>query len=368
MRRILLLLALFIGASSLTLGYLSLNNLPPFAKQYVLPEYEKEIILTDEEKSEITINQPSDYHLLPASQHVYQTFNNCGPATLTMVLSWYGTKKTQRELGELMRPYQNPKGDNDDKTIFPAEFTEYARKFEFSSINRPNGTIEQIKFFVENDIPVVVKTWLRPNEDIGHFRIVRGFDNNKKVVIQDDSYHGQNKKIAYDKFLAMWQPFNYGYMLVYPKEKEKVISAILGEEKDGQVAWQNAAERAEREIDFDPENIYSWFNLSVALYHLGDYEKSVNAYEKVEDKLPRRMLWYQIEPILAYQKLGRHERVFQITDNIISSGNRAFSELYQIRGEIYLEKGDKDSARKEFELAILYNENFEPAKLTLKNL
>ena len=41
--------------------------------------------------------------VLPTSYHVFQTFNNCGPAALSMALSHYGIKKTQQELGNELR-------------------------------------------------------------------------------------------------------------------------------------------------------------------------------------------------------------------------------------------------------------------------
>lgn len=306
--------------------------------------------------------------LLPGTKVAYQTFNNCGPATLSMVLSFYDIQKSQKELAEEMRPYQHPKGDNDDKTIFPNEFVSWVEKFGLKAVYYPNGSIQLIKLFIANGIPVVVKTWLRPNEDIGHFRIIRGFDEKAQVFIEDDSYFGPDRRISYFQFMEMWQPFNYGYILVYKPEKEEVVKAILGEEQDLEVAWWQAVNRAQKEIELDPDNIYPIFNLSTSYYHVGEYEKSVAEFEKVESRLPRRMLWYQIEPILAYRELKNYDRVFQISDWIFAHGNRAFSELYQIRGEIYLEKGDKESARREFELALEYNKNFQPAKEALKNL
>lgn len=333
--------------------YKKLTPPPPVETKFVLPE-----------KPSVQ----SDFALLPASRHTYQTFNNCGPATLSMILSWYGIQKSQKELGDEMRPYQNPKGDNDDKTIFPEEFAVWAEKFGFQSVHRVNGTIDLLKLAVANDIPVVVKTWLRVNEDIGHFRIVRGFDERQKVIIQDDSYHGPNKRISYFEFLSMWQPFNYGYIVVYPAEKEELVLTILGEEKDELVAWRNAQVRAQKEAELDPANVYPWFNLSASYYHLGEYQKSTAVFERVEGRLPRRMLWYQIEPILAYQKLKNYDRVFSITDKILSGGNRAYPELYQIRGEIYFEKGDKEAARREFEQAVFYNKNFQAAKRALESL
>lgn len=70
------------------------------------------------------------------------------------------------------------------------------------------------------------------------------------------------------------------------------------------------------------------------------------------------MLWYQIEPILAYQKLDRRDKVFEITNFIIENGNRAFSEVYQIRGEIYEKEGNTEAANTEFAKVYQYNKNF----------
>jgi tetratricopeptide (TPR) repeat protein len=320
------------------------------------------------EKSNVSLVEPGKSALVDNKYHTYQTFNNCGPATLSMILNWYGVKASQSELGDQMRPYQIASGDNDDKTIFTYEFTDWAQKYGLKAVDRRNGDIELLKRFTANGILVVVKTWLHPGEDIGHFRIVRGFDEDAGVIIQDDSYEGPNKKIAYFDFLAMWQPFNYDYIVVYTAESEEKVMAILGDEKDEQISWQNTLTRAQKEGKLDPNNFYPDFNASVASYHLGDYQASVEAFEKVEGKLPRRMLWYQIEPILAYQKLGNYDRVFEIIQRVLDNGNRAFSELYMIRGEIYLESGEKDKAREQFEQALLYNQNLNSAQEALDSL
>lgn len=331
-------------------------------------EQKAENIKQKEEVGLAEVRRPGSSALVSLPVHTYQTFNNCGPATLSMVLSFYGTRASQAELGNLMRPYQNPQGNNDDKTIFTSEFVRWAKSYGFEALSRRNGDIELLKTFTANGIPVVVKTWLRPNEDIGHFRVVRGFDEARGVIIQDDSYHGPNRAIPYDQSLSMWQPFNYDYMVVYSHEQKELVEAILAEEADERVAWENALRRAEKERELDPQNPYPVFNISVAAYHLGDYQRSVASFEEVEAKLPRRMLWYQIEPVQAYQKLGNYERVFAITDRILSRGNRAFSELYLVRGEAYLAQGQRERAREQFELALFYNKNFDSAREAFEGL
>jgi len=347
--------------------YLQSQHRPPVETKFVqnndIPKSEPQSTQTD-----VSYIKPGNFALVDNPAHTYQTFNNCGPATLSMILSFYGSNVSQKELGDKMRPYQIPSGDNDDKTIFTYEFVDWARRYGYEAVDRVNGDINTLKTFTANGIPVVVKTWLHPGEDIGHFRIVRGFDENAGIIIQDDSYEGPNRRIKYFDFLSMWQPFNYAYIIVYTPDQEELVKAIIGAEWEESVAWQNALTRAQKESELDSQNVYPFFNMSTSYYHLGDYQASVEAFEKVEARLPRRMLWYQIEPIQAYKELDNYDRVFQITDNILENGNRAYSELYQIRGEIYLLQGQKELAKQEFEKAIFYNKNYEPAKEALESL
>ncbi len=316
----------------------------------------------------VVVLEPGENALLDNPSHTYQTFNNCGAATLSMILNGLGENVTQKELGDSMRPFQHPEGDNDDKTIFTYEFVDWAKRYGFESVAKVNGDIELLKTFTANGIPVVVKTWLNVDEDIGHFRIVRGFDEGRGVIIQDDSYDGKDKKISYYDFLSMWQPFNYAYIIVYTPDQADLVAAIIGNEMDEGVDWQNALTRAHKEAALDSYNVYPVFNLSTAYYQLGDYQNSVNSFEKVENRLPKRMMWYQIEPIQAYFELGNYDRVFAISQNILENGNRAYSELYQIMGEIYLAQGNSQKAKEQFELALTYNQNYTLAQESLQSL
>lgn len=324
--------------------------------------------ITEKVKKTAEIKTPPPSYVLNQSNFIAQTFNNCGPASLSMVLSMFGTYISQDELGREMRPFSNPAGGNDDKSIFANEFVTYAEKQGFSALHRPNGTPEILKKFVANDIPVVVRTFLSPTEDIGHFRIVRGYDDTRGVLIQDDSYQGPNLEYTYADFDAMWQPFNYGYIVVYPKDKQDVVEAILGEEIDEKVAYENAINRANQELAQNPNSYYATFNLAVANYHLENYDLAAKQYEQIEYQLPPRMLWYQLEPYEIFMKTGNYDKVWSMTDIILNGGNQAFSELYYMRGEILEARGDAVGARGQYELAVYYNQNFQKAKDKLSTL
>jgi tetratricopeptide (TPR) repeat protein len=352
--------------------YYTQINKPPIETRFVQNVREETTVIREITKTPktptVSLTEPGTSARVDNPKHVYQTFNNCGPATLSMILAWHGVNVGQQELGQKMRPFQNPQGDNDDKTIFTYEFVEWAREYGLEAIDRVNGDIDILKKFTANGIPVVVKTWLNTNEDVGHFRLVLGFDEERKVIIQDDSYHGPNKRVSYFDFLTMWQPFNYDYIIVYTPDMKDKIYAIIGAEIDETVSWSNALKRAEKEKELDPENPYPAFNISTATYHTGDFSRSVTEFESVHDKLPRRMLWYQIEPIKAYKELGNYDKVFSISRHITENGNRAFSELYLLMGEIYLEQGNPDAAKQQFELAVRYNINLKKAQTALKSL
>lgn len=308
--------------------------------------------------TQIPLLIPPISKILFTDYHVFQTFNNCGPAALSMALSHYGINVSQEKLGNKLRPYQNKIGDNDDKSVTLSELAEEAKNYDLIPYHRPNGNIQIIKLFIAYDIPVIARTWTKSGEDIGHFRVIKGYDTQRNILIQDDSLQGKNLEYTENQFNELWSAFNYEYLVLVPENKNYLVSQILKKDFDENTAWQNAVNLSQSQLSTDPTNTNARFNLSVAYYHIGEYEKSASEFEKVEKLLPSRTLWYQIEPIYAYERLGNHSRVFEITDRILNNHNRAFSELYLLRGNIYLGQKDVANAKKEFEKAVFYNKNF----------
>lgn len=300
--------------------------------------------------------------------HIFQSFNNCGPASLSMMLSYFGVEKSQEELGEELRPYQNAQGINDDKSVTMEEITNKAAEFNLVAYHRPNGDIELLKEFIANDIPVLTRTWLTENEDIGHYRIVKGYDAKTETLIQDDSYQDKNLSYSYESFNNLWEKFNFEYVVLVPKEKQMLAEKIIGEDVDKHIAWQNAVTLSQKKLEKNPDDMYARFNLSVAYYNLGEYQKTVAEFEKVENQLPFRTLWYQIEPLLAYYELRKDDKVLELTDHILSNENAAFAELYLIRGKIYEKQKNLELAKQEFEYAILYNKHLEEAQKSYTQL
>jgi tetratricopeptide (TPR) repeat protein len=226
------------------------------------------------------------------------------------------------------------------------ELAKEAEARGFIAYHRPDGSPDILKNFISQGLPVIIRTWLEPGEDIGHYRVIRGYDENG--FIQDDSLQGKNLRYTVSRLNEIWKPFNYEYLVISTEE--------IADIPDSKTAWQNTKNRLIIQSNLD---MYDYFNLSVAEYYLDDYQASIDNFEKVESQLPMRMLWYQIEPIQAYFRIGQYDRVMQLTEKILINHNRAFSELYDLRGQVYLKRNNSEAARSEFDKAILYNSNYD---------
>ena len=285
-----------------------------------------------------------------------------------MALSYFGIHQSQAALGQILRPYQNQQGDNDDKDVTMDELAREARTFGLLAYHRPNGSIALLKQFIANDIPVVAETVMTKDDDIGHYRVVKGYDDKAQTILQDDSMQGHNVQFSYADFDYMWKKYNYEYLVLVPRDKQRLAEAILGKDLSTKLAWQETVRMDRAALAINPLDVDSRFNLSVALYYTGDYHGSVTEFERVQYQLPPRTLWYQIEPIEAYYALGNYQKVFSLSDAILNNGNRAFSQLYILRGKIDRKQGNLQAARAEFSNAVLYNVNLQEARDALRSV
>lgn len=309
------------------------------------------------------LDPPPQQKQLAGVSQVFQTFNNCGPSSLSMALSFHGVIATQEELGQSLRPYQHPTGDNDDKSVTLAELALKAEEYGFKSYHRPAGNMDLVISFIQHDMPVITRTLLEPDQDIGHYRVITGFNQNTESLTQNDSLQGANLEYSYAEFNELWRAFNYEYLVLVPLDKQDIAEVILGEHQIETNAWLDARELALSQLEENPSDVYARFNVSVAEYHLGNFNSSISQYELVSDKLPSRMLWYQIEPLLAYYAVADYDSVLKSTDTILNSQNRAYSELHYLKSLLFEAQGltgqaqDSRNAAEQYNSSIYWKQN-----------
>ena len=118
-----------------------------------------------------------------------QLFNNCGPATISMLINALGEKTDQTEAMGVLRPVNGPTGD---RNVNPDELQAYAATKNIQTRLMVGGTVDELKRLVALGVPVIVETWYVPfpNDEMGHYQLLVGFDGDDLVFY--DSFHGPN--------------------------------------------------------------------------------------------------------------------------------------------------------------------------------
>jgi tetratricopeptide (TPR) repeat protein len=294
---------------------------------------------------------------LSGVQHAYQLWNNCGPVTVAMNLSYYDLNRDQREAARFLKP------DQDDKNVSPEELVAYARSQGFDGIVRMGGTIELLQRLLTGGFPVIVEDWMEPEDrgGIGHYRLFTGYDAGAGYFLAQDSYYGPNREMPVQGFDANWRVFNRKYVVIYPPEDAGKVHDILGEMSDDEQMLQHALDVAREEAQRDPEDVFAWFNLGTTYTHLGEHLLAAEAFDEARRiGLPFRMLWYQMEPFRAYLEAGRYEDVIQLADATAQSTG-GHEEAYYYQALAYEAQGREQEALTYLERALDYNPNYQPA-------
>jgi hypothetical protein len=309
--------------------------------------------------------------------HEYQKFNNCGPANLSMALSYWGWEGDQRDTAAWLKPMQ------EDRNVMPYEMADYVRtQTNFGVVVRSGGDLEIVKRFVAAGFPVILEKGFEEEVEqkawMGHYGLITAYDEDKGTFLIQDSYVGENYSNPYEKVERHWRAFNYIYMVIYPPEREQEVFDILGPHLDETYNYQHAAQKAVEETYqlSGRELFFAWFNYGTSLMNLGDYYGSAKAYDQAyeiyADLLPKpwRITWYQTGPYFAYYYTGRYQDVIDLADITISyvSNQPAIEESWVWRGRAKVALGDIEGGIEDFREAVKWHPGWWVAEAELQSL
>jgi tetratricopeptide (TPR) repeat protein len=310
---------------------------------------------------------------LGGMDHHWQTWSNCGPATLSMYLSYYGVRLSQEEIRTVIRP------NWEDKHAGPYDMAEYARAQGLNALVRVNGDAERLRLLLSNGVPVMAPAWYidYKGEQMGHYRLITGYDDEaqewivwdsleKRGVSADQPYAGV--RIGYKEMETLWPVYNRLYIIVYDDARAEMVHGVIGEDLDDEIMWQRSLERAEAWLAAEPENAFAWFTLGTNLLHNGRSEEAAAAYDRARIiGLPYRMMWYQFGAFEAYYNVGRYDEVIALADATIRVTGDV-EELHYWRGLALEAKGDLDGARAALRTALEKKHNYAAAREALERL
>ena len=303
---------------------------------------------------------------LTGLRHEWQTWNNCGPATLAMNLSYFGGALDQAAIGAVLRR------SADDKNVSPEELAAFAQAQGMQASVRVNGSADLLRALVAAGYPVLIETWLEehPNDGMGHYRLITGYDDAAQAWIAYDSYvssglvlgGGAKDGSAADEYRGIyfpyaqaadwWKVFNHTYVLAYPPASEGAVQAILGDAFDTSGQWAAVDAGARADIAASQADAFAWFNLGSSLWAQGRASESVDAFDQARAiGLPWRMLWYQFAPFAAYSAVGRHDDVLALAAATLANTD-SIEEIYYWKARALAAQGDVAGARAALDKAL----------------
>ncbi len=145
-----------------------------------------------------------------------QTPGFCGPASLKIVLSYYGIEKSEAELAKISNCSK-------EKGTSAQDIVDAAHKLGFKAETKDNCTFEDLKNYLRDKTPVIVDWFLN---DEGHYSVVVGIDK-ENIYLQDPSI-GHLRAMKLETFYRVWFDFPESFLR---SKDDLILRRIIAVEK-----------------------------------------------------------------------------------------------------------------------------------------
>lgn len=137
----------------------------------------------------------------------------CGPASMKIVLAYYGIEASEKELAQIM-------GHSAELGTTDRDFVRAAKKFGLKAVIKNKSNFADLERWLKRGVPPIVDWYTRgradyPDSEIadGHSSVVVGLD--EKFIYLQDPEIGKIRKLKREDFLKVW--FDYKGRLITPK-------------------------------------------------------------------------------------------------------------------------------------------------------
>lgn len=167
----------------------------------------------------VTPTPPPSSVLLETMNYQPQTYNNCGPCSIAIILGHYDHWITQYQVNEQVAAGPSVCDIADHVSQYGLQ----ARAYECPPSRDP------VRLLLANGIPVIANQLLEIGSDIGHYRVVKGYDDVAQEFISDDPLQskGPDYHISYSIFTGLSR---HGAIIpVYPPEMDLLVQSLMRE-------------------------------------------------------------------------------------------------------------------------------------------
>ena len=304
--------------------------------------------------------------MIAGTTHIWQHWNNCGPATLAMTLNFWGWNGTQANTAAALKPNRL------DRNVSVSEMAAFAESIGFAAEYRPNGTLDGVRQLLAAGFPIIFERDLELRQEgwAGHYALLIGYDTGAQRFITQDTFQGPELPVTDAQLLKIWRPFNYAYLVVLPAARHAELLALLGAEADTEIAYSRAAQRALKEIrqTDGTAQAMTYYNLGINLHAVGDIKGARSSFDQARTLgIPYRMLWYQPEIYAVYFEAQEFNEVIQLA-NFALATNQSSEEAFFWRGRANEALANQKDAIRDYAAAAELNTNYEPPRTALTRL
>jgi len=312
-------------------------------------------------------------------------WNYCGPANLSMALTFWGWDGNRDVVGEYVKP------EDKDKNVMPYEMQDFVETQTegMGALVRSGGDIELIERLLAGGFPVLVEKGYYEVDYtgklgwMGHYQFVTAYDETRDMLTVQDTYvkDGKDHQVSFKEFIEGWRSFNYLFLVIFPNDRQAEVLALLGPYADPAWANTHALEVAESESESlsGIDQFFAWFNRGSSHANLQQYPDAAAAFDQAfsqyaslpdDGTRPYRMLWYQTWPYWAYFYSGRYQDVINLADTTLDDtiSEPVLEESFYWRGLAREAQGDLQGAIADLRESVHLNPNFSPGWEQLSRL
>lgn len=299
-----------------------------------------------------------------------QTFNNCGPANLSMNLNFWNHQTNQAEMRQALRTHDL------DRNVMLSEMRDYVQaNTSLKAVLRYGGELDLLKRLVSGGYPVLLERGHTDPDDgwMGHYSIIHAYDDATQSVSSNDTLLGKIT-VSYTDLEIEWRQFDGIFIVVYPPENEVDVMARLGDaaDFDGNLRLSLAAVEARIPNETGRELFFALYSRGQLLVEMQDYVTAAQAFDQAFGVYagldtgpygrPWRVLWYQIGPYLAYYNSGRYEDTLNLAlQTVGNSREPSLPETWYWAGMAAAKLEKYDFAEIYFNKALEFHPNWQIA-------
>ena len=341
-------------------------------------------LVPDYKKNNISSQNIPNTKLLKGFTFEWQTMNNCGPASLAMLFSYWDSNNdiNQKELAEHLKK----NSPNAPVSIYRLKDVAelYGYKVEIRTDNNP----EILELFIANGIPLLIAGWVIDNagNEFGHISLIAGYNRNTRKLIFMDPLYGPKIEIDYERFNASWNVFINVVVVIVPDDKTHIVENIFGKDYSFNNSINSSLLKIKEKLKFAAENpgykhpyssfysnskhynAFAWNAIGVCYVIKKDYKDAVIAFEKArENNLPLRLWHYNSFLFEAYYYTQNYSELLKIINNGLSKYHPTENFFYW-KGMAEKSLGLLTDAIYSFRKALYYRPEWELPETELKLL